>query len=73
MASGTRLDLTFVNDNGNSVTYKYNYINSEVDSLSVKALMQGMITNGSIFENVPSVIKEATLVTIRETSINVND
>ena len=73
MASGTRLDLTFVNDNGNSVTYKYNYINSEVDSLSVKALMQGMITNGSVFTNPLVTKKSATIITNRETAINIED
>ena len=71
MASGTRLDLTFRNSSGDKVMYKYNYINPEVATADVQALMEGMITNGSIFENAPTVIEDATLVVTRETSLNV--
>ena len=72
MASGTNLRLIFEGTHGDAV-FVYPYVNSEVDSLSVKALMQGMITNGSVFTNPLVTKKSATIITNRETAINIED
>ena len=73
MAAGTKLELTFLKADGSKTVFTYNYANPEASSNSVKALMNGMITNGSIFENVPAVIDSAKLVTTSETSLRVSE
>lgn len=73
MAAGTTLEATFLKSDGAKTTFKYKYANPEASSNAVKTLMQAMITNGSIFENVPATIDSAKLVTTSETSLRVSE
>lgn len=66
MASGTKLVLSFENDEGRTTTYTFNYAKSTATATQVKALMNGMITNKVIYENAPTVIKSAKTVTTSE-------
>ena len=71
MASGTKLHLVFGTNSASKATFNYNYADREVTTATVRALMNGMITNGSIFENVPTAIESAKLVTTAETTLQV--
>ena len=72
MAVSTKLSLTFTDGDGASINHSYNYANPEVTSASVKALMQGIVANGAIFDRVPVATKSAKIVVTEETSININ-
>ena len=73
MASGARLALTFRDSGGDKITFGYNYADPEVETAAVQALMNGMITNGSIFEDVPTAIDSAKVVVTTETVLNVTE
>ncbi|MBQ6970747.1 MAG: DUF2922 domain-containing protein [Synergistaceae bacterium] len=66
MAAGTKLVLGFENSSGNAVSMSFNYAKPSATTAQVKALMSGIITNGSIFENVPVTAKSAKTVTTTE-------
>ncbi len=69
MTTTTKLVLSFVDSNGDSVSFSYNYADPEVTAANVSALMSGIITNGSIFQKVPATAKGAKLVTTETTEI----
>ena len=69
MAEGTRLQLTFDTMSG-SKTWSFNYAKPSASVDVIKAVGQAMVTNGSIFENVPISLRSAKTVT---TSENVYD
>lgn len=70
MAAGTKLVLGFESNTGNTISITYNYASPSATATAVKALMNGIISNGSIFANVPAAMKSAKTVT---TSENVYD
>ena len=72
MAAGTKIVLSFGNASGNTVNYSYNYGNSEALASDVKAAMNAMITNGSIFRNVPTSIKAAKAIVTSETEFDLS-
>lgn len=72
MAAGTKLVLTFENASGSSVSMSYNYADSSADVADVKALVNGIIANGSIFVNVPVTAKGAKRVTTTETEYDLS-
>lgn len=65
MASISKLVMTFASAEGD-VSYSYKYADPEMTVAKVKALMSGLITNGSIFETPPLTAKSAKLVTTTE-------
>ena len=73
MASGCKLVMTFVDANGTNRDFVFNYAKSSATVENIKALAQGIITNGSIFENVPVSAKSAKLLVTSETTIDVAD
>ena len=73
MAAGTKIVFSFGNALGNTINYSYNYGNPDATSLSVKNAMNAMITNGSIFRNVPVSIKGAKAVLTTETEFDLSD
>lgn len=73
MAIGTKLVLEFTDADGKSRTFSYNYVMANLSTATILNLMNGMITNGSIFEYPPVARKSAKLVTTSETTINVDD
>ena len=63
----TKLVLTFAGSNGSTATHNFSYADPEATVASVKALMNGIIANGSIYANVPLTVKSAKTVTTPET------
>lgn len=72
MAATTKLVMTFTGTNNNDVTLSYNYAKSDASTANIKSLIQGIITNGSIFSNPPVSAKEAKLITTTETEVDLN-
>lgn len=58
---------------GGEANFSYNYANPETTVATVKALMTGMITNGSIFEIPPIEAISAKLVTTTEDEYDLSD
>ena len=70
MASKLVLEFTGV---GGKATFSYNYANPDTTPTTVKALMQGMITNGSIFAIPPVEAVSAKLVTTTTDEYDLSD
>lgn len=70
--TATKLVLKFMSATGSEITMNYNYVDPEVEAASVKALMEGIIANGSIFANVPTAMTSAKVVTTEETLIDLD-
>ena len=66
MASGTRLELGFNNRYGRRITFIFNYARPSSSLANIKALMNGIIANGSIFNTVPVEAVSAKEVTTTE-------
>ncbi len=66
MASGVKLVLRFKTSNDKNVIFSFNYAKSSATTAQVKNLMNGIITNGSIFTNVPVTAVSATQVVTEE-------
>ena len=64
------LALTFVDKDGNDVVFSYPHANTSCYESDIKALVQGLITNGSIFANPPVIVKSAKLLVSEVTSID---
>ena len=62
----SKLVMRFGTSSGDTTTLSYNYIKPDIDAEHVGVLMAGIITNGSIFANVPVIEKSAKLVTTTE-------
>lgn len=60
-----KLILTMETSNGDK-NFTYNYVNDEPTVAQVKAACTALVTNGNIFENVPTAAKAAKLVTTTE-------
>ena len=73
MASGTKLVMSFNDGEGITRKFTYNYIKPGLTTTNLKNLMNGMITNGSVFKYPPATKKSAKLVTTTETEIDVSD
>lgn len=65
MASGVKIVFTMGTPNGDK-TFSYSDAKSSATITQVKAFAQALVTNGSIFENVPSEVKAAKLITTTE-------
>ena len=66
MAAGTKLVCTFGTSNGGTEIFTFNYADAGATAANIKALMNAIITNGSIFAKVPTVIRDAKTVTTSE-------
>lgn len=58
-----KLVMVFTSATGDDVTFSYNHADTEMAASSVQALVQGLITNGSIFAVPPVAAKSAKIVT----------
>lgn len=72
MANSSKLVLSFLNSSGRSKNFNFNYIDTEVETASVKAVMQGMIANGAIYDDVPVTMDKAKIVVTNETLIDLD-
>lgn len=73
MAVGAKLVCTFLDASGNDVVLVFDYANRAADEEDVKALIAGIIANGSIFQNVPVTAKEAKTVMTTENVYNLSN
>ena len=67
-----KLVLTFAGTNGD-VTFSYAYVKDSVTTSNVKSLVNGLITNGSIFANPPVSAKSAKIVTTSEEPFDLSE
>ena len=72
MATSTKLLLNFLKSNGNEMGLTYNYANPSASRTDIKALMQGIVANGAIFENTPAAIRSAKIVTTETTDVDLS-
>ena len=70
--SVSKLVLSFATTDGETMTLAYNYIKSNVDTMAVQDLADGIVANGSIFAKVPVIAKSAKLITSTETDIELD-
>ena len=73
MASGVQLVLGFETEYGSNTVLTFNYAKPSVSLASVKALMNGIIANGSIFANVPATMKSAKQIIMTENVYDLSD
>ncbi len=66
-----KLVLEFEGTTG-AARFSFNYADPETTTANVKALMAGLIANGSLFENPPTVAKAAKIVTTTETDYDLS-
>lgn len=67
----TKLVLDFKDTGGTTRRWSFNYVDSDVTSSQVTSLMDGMITNGSIFTFPPVSKYAAKLVVTTETPLSI--
>ena len=68
----SKLVMTFADANGDDVIMSYGYIDAEAPVSDIKALVNGIVANGSIFTNVPVTAKGAKIVTTTETEVSLS-
>lgn len=66
------LSMTFTTDNGSSKTWKVTNFNPEAPAIAIKDLVNGFISNGSIFANVPILAKSAKIVATTSTDVEID-
>lgn len=66
----TKLVLDFADAEGSNVRFSYSYVDPDVTSANVRALVNTILTNATLFEKEPTIAKTATLVTTTETDIS---
>ena len=67
-----RLVMTFAGYNGD-VTFSYGYAKESATTNQVKSLMNGLITNGSIFFDPPLTMKSAKMVITNTDEYDLSD
>lgn len=67
-----KLALEFYDSNSKVVKMNFNYASQSATTANVKALMSGIVTNGSIFANVPEDQKSAKLIVTTETEYDLS-
>ena len=72
MAAGSKLVLTFEAGDGSPFVHVYNYADPEATAADVKALVNGIIANGSIFARIPVTAKSAEIVSMTEKEISLS-
>ena len=68
----TKLVMTFATNSGTTTKFSYNHTDPEVTAVAIRALATGIISNGSIFQAVPTLAKSAKLVTTSEQDIELS-
>lgn len=70
--SSLRLKFQDANEEAVTFTYKYCKPANTISGSDVKALMQGMITNNTIWQKTPVTINSATVITRSTTDIDIS-
>ena len=66
MAATRKLVMGFKTTDGENITLSYNHISSAITQSEITALMNGIITNGSIYAKVPASKVSASVFTTTE-------
>lgn len=72
MATTARLEMKFLNSSGEKIIQNLAYCDPDVNDVKVKALMQGIVANGEIFEKEPAGVSSAQIVVTERTAIDLN-
>lgn len=67
-----RLVLEFYDSNRGTITMTYNHADEDVTTANVRALVNAIITNGSIFQTSPITAKSAKLVVSTESEFELS-
>lgn len=67
MAAGTSLVIQYQTGAGGSTTHTWRYAKPGATAANVKSVITSTISNGAIFSNVPTAVKQAKMVTTTET------
>lgn len=75
MAASTlyKLSIEFATLDGRTLTMNFNYVKPDLGVAYVKALANGIVSNGSIFAKVPAVTKSAKIVTTSEEDYDLSE
>ena len=71
VSSNSKLIITFTGSNGDAV-FSFDYADTDANISDIRDLVNGIITNGSIFQNVPLAFKSAKFVTTETTTIDLS-
>lgn len=66
-----KIVIDFAGTSGD-VKFSYNYADEDTTNAKAKALVNGLITNGSIFANPPVTVKSAKIVITNETEYDLD-
>lgn len=72
MATVSKLVIECMTNNGDK-TFSWNYANPEASVTDVKTLGQTLIANGDIFEEPPTAMKAARIVTTTSTDYDLSE
>lgn len=71
MASTTKLQLTFYDVEGTTLTHSYSYADPDVSSESAKTFANVIIANKAVFAKQPITLKSARIVTTDTTDLSI--
>lgn len=66
-----RLEIKFKDSAGKTLTKSFAHASDEATDEQVKALANGMVTNGAIYADVPTSVVSATLVSTTSTDYDI--
>lgn len=69
MATTTKLQLTFLDSEGTSITHSYNYADPEASTSSIQNFANVILTNKAVFTKQPQTLKSGKIVTTETTDI----
>ena len=73
MANSMKLSITCMCEDGKEHNFSWKYAQEIPEDSSVKALASALVTNGSIFKNVPTEATGAKIVVTSETDIDISE
>ena len=68
-----KLVCTFTDAEGSDINISFKYASEEIEDADVKALITGIVTNGSIYEKTPVSAKSAKVVITSEDDIDIDN
>ena len=72
MATTTKVQLNFTKENGNSMSLSFANARQDVSNANIKTLGQAIVTNGSIYENVPVALRSAQIITTETVDVDLS-
>ena len=69
----SKLVINFITDTGKNARFVYAYADKDAEKNDIKALVNGIIANGSIFQNVPIAVQSVQIISTNTTNIDISD